>query len=458
MKIDSAPSAASDRQADARMQEYFYGLADHLQAKLRGEEVFLASFNAEDSDFARFNRAQVRQAGRVAQRGLGLDLIVGNRGTAGSVTLSGDAASDRSQLDLLLAELRGRLPHLPEDPHLLYSKEVRSTEQRGTNRLPEAAPTLAAVLDQATGLEFVGLWASGGIYSGFASSLGQRNWFSTYTFNLDWSLYHEADKAVKCSYAGFEWAPEEFARKLEQARRELAILGREPKTIQPGRYRVYLAPVALADIVGMLGWGGLGLKSHRTKQTVLIKMVEEGVRLHSGITLLENTKGGVSENFQDRGFIKPDRITLIENGAFRDCLASPRSAKEYDVPTNGANSWEAPESLDLAAGEIPQAEVLARLGTGLYINNVWYLNYSDRTNCRMTGMTRFACFWVENGAIAAPLNVMRFDETLYRMLGECLVGLTREREMILDPSTYYRRSTASSRMPGALVDGFTFTL
>jgi hypothetical protein len=53
---------------------------------------------------------------------------------------------------------------------------------------------------------------------------------------------------------------------------------------------------------------------------------------------------------------------------------------------------------------------------------------------------------------------MRFDETLYRMLGEKLLALTAERELILDPSTYGARSTASSRMPGAIVDDFTFTL
>jgi len=73
-------------------------------------------------------------------------------------------------------------------------------------------------------------------------------------------------------------------------------------------------------------------------------------------------------------------------------------------------------------------------------------------------MTRFATFWVENGVIQAPLNVMRFDETLYRLLGENLIGLTAERDLLLDASTYYARSTSSGRMPGALVGDFTFTL
>jgi predicted Zn-dependent protease len=441
------------------MQEYFSQLADYLTSLLRGEEVYTCAFSAEDSDFVRFNRSAVRQAGTVAQRFLTLDLISGTRHTPGTVSLSGDFALDRDRLAGLIAGLREKLPHLPEDPHLLYATEVRSSEHLGENRLPEdSAAVAAAILEAGRGRDLVGLYAAGAIHNGFANSLGQRNWFSSYSYNFDWSFYHQGDKAVKSSYAGFVWDPAEFARKVDSAVDQLAALAQPARTIEPGRYRVYLTPTALSEIIGLLSWGGFGLKDHRTKQTTLLKMVEEGVRLHPSVTILENTAAGVASNFQAAGFIKPDRVALIENGTFRDCLVSPRSAKEYGVLTNGADSGEMPESLDVSAGDIPVGEVLHRLDTGVYINNVHYLNYSDRPACRITGMTRFATFWVENGTIQAPLNVMRFDETLYRMLGENLLGLTAERELILDSGTYGGRSTGSSRVPGALVKDLTFTL
>jgi predicted Zn-dependent protease len=137
---------------------------------------------------------------------------------------------------------------------------------------------------------------------------------------------------------------------------------------------------------------------------------------------------------------------------------SPRSAREFDIQTNGANSAEAPESLDMSAGKLARADVLKNLDTGIMIGNLWYLNYSDRANCRMTGMTRFATFWVEGGEIKAPLNVMRFDDSAYRVLGENLVDLTVERDWILDPASYSERSTGSARLPGALVNNFSLTL
>ena len=441
------------------MQEYFVELADVLTSLLRGKEIYTCSFAAEDSDFVRLNHSAIRQAGSVSQRNLSCDLIEGQRHASGQLALSGDLDLDRSRLTGFVTQLREQLPSLPEDPHLLYATEVRSSEYLGDNRLPEdSGAIVAAVLDAAHGHDLVGIYAAGGIYRGFANSFGQRNWFSTYTYNLDWSLYVQADKAVKSRYAGFVWDPAEFSRRMDAAKAQLAGLSRSARTIEPGEYRVYLAPTALVEIVELLSWAGFGLKDHRTKQTTLLKMVEEGQRLSPQITLLENTAAGVAANFQDAGFLKPDRVPLIEAGAFGACLVSPRSAKEYGVPTNGASGWEMPASLDLAAGTIPDRDILRRLDRGMYINNLWYLNYSDRTACRMTGMTRFATFWVEHGELQAPLNVMRFDETLYRLLGDKLLGLTAERDFLLDPSTYHARSTASFRGPGALVEGFRFTL
>jgi predicted Zn-dependent protease len=135
-----------------------------------------------------------------------------------------------------------------------------------------------------------------------------------------------------------------------------------------------------------------------------------------------------------------------------------RSATEYGVLCNGAEAGEAPVALDMAPGELALAEVPAALGRGLYINNLWYLNYSDRPAARLTGLTRFATFWVEEGQIVGPVDTMRFDDSVYDLLGGQLLGLTRERELIVSSNTYEQRHTASSRLPGALVSCLKLTL
>lgn len=441
------------------MQDYFYELADFAQTRLKAREVLLLGFSGEESSFVRFNRSAVRQAGAVEQRQLALHLIGAGRRVSTHLTASGDAALDREHIGKALHDARERLAVVPDDPYLHYATEVRSTENVQPNRLPEdEGQVVDAIVKAGEGRDLVGIYMAGGIHRGFANSLGQRNWFSTYSHHFDWSFHLDGDKAVKCAYAGFVWDPAEFEEKVTRAKAELDALRRPRQTLEPGRYRVYLAPQAMEEVVGLLQWGGFGLSARRTRRTPLLRMVTDDAALDPSVRMVEDTREGLNAEFDEAGFLKPDEVTLIEGGRLGDPLVSARAAKEYGVPANGASRRESPESLAMAGGTIPRQDVLAALGTGILINNLWYLNYSDRDACRMTGMTRFAAFWVENGELRAPVNVMRFDETLYRMLGDNLVGLTREVELLPDVNSYGGRSTRSLRLPGALVEDFALTL
>ena len=73
----------------------FDALADVLLAETRGDEVLLLGYYAEDSDFARFNHARLRQAGHVAQRELRLELIDGARLEFADHDVSGRALDER---------------------------------------------------------------------------------------------------------------------------------------------------------------------------------------------------------------------------------------------------------------------------------------------------------------------------------------------------------------------------
>jgi predicted Zn-dependent protease len=438
------------------MQAYFYALSDALFGKLDGEEQLLLVFSGEDSDFVRLNHNKIRQAGCVAQRSVALDLIEGQRHAEASVELAGDPEQDLQQLDITLIKLRKQRALLPEDPYLNVATEIHSTEYHHDHAVIDSHQAVAQLIEAAGEMDLVGIFANGIQYSGFANSMGQRNWHSSANFNFDWSCYLANDKAVKSNYAGFDWQPDRLATKMDSIKLQLEMLARPAKTIEPGSYRAYLAPSAVSEIIQMMSWGGFSLKSHRTKTTPLLQMVEQDRSLDDAFSLREHHGRGLAPIFTGSGFIKPDHVQLISNGHYQDCLVSSRSAREYGTSTNA--DYEYPGSLDLAGGELHRDAVLQELDTGLYINNLWYLNYSDRNSCQLTGMTRFACFWVEHGEIQAPLNVMRFDDSIYNLFGSNLLGLTRERELILDASTYGRRSNRSMELPGVLVKDLCLTL
>ena len=73
-------------------------------------------------------------------------------------------------------------------------------------------------------------------------------------------------------------------------------------------------------------------------------------------------------------------------------------------------------------------------------------------------MTRFFCYVVENGIPTHAFGVMRFDDSIYRIFGDKLLSITKDRELIIDTSTYEERSTVCATLPGILAQDVSFTL
>jgi predicted Zn-dependent protease len=445
------------------MKQRFFDLADDAIGQLRGSETLLANFSGETSDFVRFNHARVRQAGSVAQAFLRLTLIDQGRRLHTTLAVAFDQRSDHAAIRSAIQTMRSELPSLPADPLLLYATEVTSSSLERRGQLPEAEEAVDCVIDAAGGADLVGIFASGPVFRGFANSLGQRNWHRVDSFQLDWSVHLAGnpdvkDKAVKSTYASEAWSAQQVTRRIQSTRDQLGFLANTARPIDPGQYRAFLTPAAMDELIAMLSWDGVSARAQRTHQSSLQKLVERESALSPMITLRENTTEGLAPSFDDSGFARPAQVPLITGGRHAGALVSARTAKEYDLAANGACEEESMQSAELDGGTLPIDEALAALDRGILVANLWYLNFSDRSSCRITGMTRFATFWVEAGRIAAPLNVMRFDDSIYRMLGSQLQALTREREWIQSRNTYGQRSVESSRLPGALLSSLTLTL
>ncbi|WP_018928765.1 TldD/PmbA family protein [Pseudomonas umsongensis] len=448
----STSTSTSKSQADS-----FKALVDWLRDALRTPEQFTLSYAAESSAFVRFNHAKVRQAGQVQQASIGFKLINDGRHADLDITLSGDPEVDLQRLAEGLQQLRETLPLLPQDPYLLLNHDDWRSNNVQDHPLPDTEQVVAEITQAGEGLDLVGFYAAGPISRGFASSSGAFGWHQANSFNFDFSLFHENGQAVKASYAGHDWNSEGFARRFQQAREQLAFLGRPLRTLAPGQYRAYLAPAALEEIMGMLSWGGFSAQSIASKSSPLQKLYGGDSSFSPLVSLDEKVSGSLSPAFSGEGYPRSD-LRLIVEGKAGEQLVGSRSAAEYGLTANGAGGGEAPSALNMAAGSLPDAEILKQLGTGLYISNLWYLNYSDQPAARLTGMTRFATFWVENGEIQAPVSTMRFDDSAYSLLGSQLEALTEERELMLSASTYSQRNTSSALLPGALVSRLTLTL
>ncbi len=435
--------------------QHFEALLAHLNAGLQAGEGYTLEYQAEASDFIRFNHARVRQAGQVQQAYATLALYQGERHGDFELALSGVIDNDLPRLDQALQRLRAVLPTLADDPYLRLNREAWRSETAAGKAVQHSEAAIAQIVEASAGLDLVGFYAAGPQYQGFASSWGAFGWHGASSFNFEFSLFHENGQAVKSNYAGEQWDSQAFARKLAFAREQLEHLGKPAHELKPGAYRAYLTPAALEELFGLFAWG-FSAEALATGGSPLQRLFAGSASLSDKVTLDERIEGGLAPAFTREGPRQP--LRLVSQGKAGERLVSSRSAAEHGLIANGAGSGEYPFSLQLHGGELEEGEILQRLGTGLYIGNLWYSNFSDLPAGRLTGMTRFATFWVEDGRIQAPVDTMRFDDSLFDFLGTNLEALTRQPELLLPSGTYGARQTGSMALPGALLSRFTLTL
>ena len=434
-----------------------------LFSELLVGEALAVDYSGESSDFLRFNAGRVRQIGRVHQAGAQIKYFRDGRTLSSAFETTGDEAHDAKLAADALTLARREASLLPVDPYQTLPTSAETSREEFRGHLPDADRIPEEILGPgeaitAAGADFVGIHAQGTVCRGAANSVGARHWFASETFTLNYSAYLPNGKALKSVYAGREWDAGEYTRRLAAAIPKLAALDRPERVLQPGNYRVYLAPDALNEFVTFFSWNGLGERGIREGESSFIALREGRKSLAPGFNLDQDFSLGVEPRFNALGEMAPERLVLIESGKLVHTLVSARSAKQYGIPSNAAPGGEGVRSPAIGAGELDEDEALRLIGTGLYLSNLHYLNWSDNDSGRITGMTRFACFWVEDGKIAAPIKDLRFDESIYHLFGDKLLGLTRQRSLIPETSSYHQRALGGALLPGILVEGFTFTL
>jgi predicted Zn-dependent protease len=435
----------------------FNQVCDRLFSQLKKGEYLIAQLSAENSHFIRFNNAKVRQTGIVIDGAMSLKLITNQRTNSTTFPLTGNIETDRQIAIESLAYLRSEINSLPEDPHLVLPENQGASHEVYQGELLEPELAVEEILTPVQNLDFTGLYAGGNIIRANYNSLGQKHWFATDSFFVDYSLINSNHKAIKGTFSGRNWDLQAYKHQIAYNQEQLAKLNLTTKEIKPGSYRTYLAPAAVADLVRMFSWGAISEASLRQGGSALAKL-RAGEKLSSLFNLQENFTSGNVPRFNDLGEMSVDYLPLIVQGELVNTLVSSPTAVEYGLQSNYANTSEALRSPEIAAGNLKETEILSALETGLYLSNLHYLNWSDRSLGRITGMTRYGCFWVEKGEIVATIKDLRFDDSLYSFFGQNLLALTNFREFIPNVSTYEQRSLGGYLVPGALVESFTFTL
>jgi predicted Zn-dependent protease len=431
-------------------------LSEGLLSGLSKDENLLVALSAEKSQFMRFNNNKMRQFTDVFDITASLSLHWKKKTQEAQINLTSSTEDNQKALLQLLNLLRTDIKGFPKDDSQVEMRNNGESKESLWGEVLDSAKLADIVFQKAKGLDFTGVYMSGVIVRANSNSLGQKHFYSSENFILDYSLFNK-EKAVKGGYSGSHWSSEKFVEGLIESRDLLEKMNLPTQEIQKGEHRVYLAPSAVGEILGTIAWGGLSEAAYRQGQSGL-KKLKEGVNFSDKFSLKENFNLGFATPFNSFGELPIKEMSLINKGELKTFLVNARTAKEYAETSNQADNSESLRSPEISKGSLTRDKILSQLGTGVFISNLHYLNWSDRNEGRITGMTRYACFWVEKGVIKGPIKDLRFDESLYNIFGSDLEELTDFQEVQPMTHTYGSRNLGGSLVPGLVASKFRFTL
>jgi predicted Zn-dependent protease len=440
------------------MQSLFNQFAKDIFQKLQVDEALSLSLSGEKTLFTRLNQAKIRQITSIDQGSIKFTFLKNGRHIKYHFPFGSDSKINFEQGKKILEKCREDVNQLSLDPFCPEINNLGNSEEHHKGSFPEDENWMDVLSPMIKDLDCAGILTAGCVMRGNINSLGQSHWYESENFCLDLSFYTPSQKAVKLIYADKNWSKKLFQDKLDFSKEQLSKLDSLNKTLAPGKYRTYFAPEAVCGFLNILSWNGVGASSYYQGQSAF-KLIKDGdATLSPLFTLCEDFSKGSSPRFNSLGELAPMSLAIVEKGQLKNLLTSTRSAKEYKLETNYADSGEGLRAPSISTGSLQESEILKTLDTGLFVSNVHYLNWSDLNKGRITGMTRYACFWVEDGKIVSPIKDMRFDETLYHFWGEGLLNLTDKSYLIAETDTYDQRSVGGSLVPGMLIDDFSYTL
>lgn len=194
-----------------------------------------------------------------------------------------------------------------------------------------------------------------------------------------------------------------------------AIMSKEAKAIEPGKYTVILEPAAASELLGNMFFN-MGAR-----------------QADEGRSFLSKKGGGtkLGEKLLD------ERVNIYTDPFNADVPASPwtgdgQARKKMDIISGGVvknmfydRYWASqknvapvpfPGNIIMEGGSASLDDMIKDTKKGILVTRFWYIRSVDPQTLLYTGLTRDGTFYIENGKIKHPVKNFRFNESPVIML------------------------------------------
>ena len=194
-----------------------------------------------------------------------------------------------------------------------------------------------------------------------------------------------------------------------------ALMSREAKAIEPGKYTVILEPAASIGLLQNM-FGSFNARTADEGRSFMSKegggtklgekIVDERINIYSDPLhpdVPTATWNGAGQTLK--------KMNWIENGVVKNLAYGRYWAKEKGVdpvpfPSNGI----------MAGGDASLEDLIKDTNKGILVTRLWYIRSVDPQTLLYTGLTRDGTFYIENGKIKHPVKNFRFNESPIIML------------------------------------------
>lgn len=356
---------------------------------------------------------------------------------------------------------RNNALQMPEDPDFNglptpgAPQEVATHDEDTASFSPEGrAASVATVVRKAAaaGLDASGFFRTGAQETAVMSTKGARGYHAgTFAGLLVTTM---SGTSAGWSKGGSWRAMDIDAEGLAAEAVQKALDGRDPRTIEPGEYRVVLEPYAVDDLLGSLSLYGMGAQAVQEGRSWMDGIIGEQA-MSPLVSIWDDGADleGWPVPFDAEG-VPAQRVDIVKDGIVKSPVYNSYTAgKEGKVSTGHQVSFTgAPMAthLFMKPGDAALEDMIASTQRGLYITRFHYTRQAHNRGCVVTGMTRDGTFMIENGRLSYPVKDLRFTQSYVEALaGVETVG--RHRKLVLNEVGF------ATRVPALKLSRFNFT-
>ncbi len=218
--------------------------------------------------------------------------------------------------------------------------------------------------------------------------------------------------------------------------------------VESGEYEVVLAPRCIGDYLLYLE-SSIYVRSLDSKQSYFEGKIDQKV-FPENVTITDdpNHPDLINFDYNGDGHIYK-KLPIIEKGVFKNFFVDNYYGRKLKMDKNGAEG----EALVMETGDKELSEMIGSVKKGLYISSLHYMNFINRRETSITGLTRDGTFLIEDGKITKVVNNLRFTENISDII-KGITDIENKSYTIPYSSNYGEFGIYSSRMPHVKVNGF----